>query len=225
MKRGDLVSFSLPAIASWGQQLTYRINQIKKLVENLPTPHIPDQILTSAADCLLHVSDTPALFYPCLFNLIKKIKPKVLIHTGDLVDQIKLENHPYLHSLYQEQIERLLPQLEHMPVDTIYLVPGNHDDTNIITYTCQRSCVLPESSVIEFGPFKLGVAHEPQHLPKGTDFGLYGHSLDQPSPLAGQPLSGLTNINILLTNGSIYSMPYPRGTDIARGIKIRPQKL
>ena len=152
-----------------------------------------------------------------MYRLLEKIRPNVLIHTGDLVDHLKLENHAYLHSLYQEQLEKFIDQLEHLPVDTIYLVPGNHDDPDLIDCTCRRCRVMPESSLVQFGSFKLGLAHKPQYLPPGADFALYGHSLDKPAALAGRPLSGLTHINILLADGRVHFIPYPRGTDVARG--------
>ena len=220
------MSSSFLSLSLWGRQLTHHVDQLKKhVIDTVLTPPIPAEVFESAADCLVHVSDTPALTYSSLFRLLEKIKPNVLIHTGDLVDQLKLGNHSYLHSLYQEKVECFIRQLERMPVDTIYLVPGNHDDPDILTYTCQRSHVLSGSSLVNFGPFKLGVAHQPQDLPPGADFGLYGHSPDKPPANSGRPLSGLQSINVLLANGNIYSIPYPRGTDVARGIKIRPQKL
>lgn len=219
------MSSLLSQLVSWSQQLPANTSRLKERLDNLLTPPVPAEVLASPAACLVHVSDTPAVFYPYLFRLLKKLRPAVLIHTGDLMDQIKLENNAYLSDFYQEQIQRYLPQLERMPVGTIYLIPGNHDNTAVLTHTCQRSQVLPASSLVQFGSLKIGVAHEPQHLPAGADFGLYGHCPDQPPAVSGHPLSGLTKINLLLANGTIYSLPYPHGMDAARGLKTRPQKL
>lgn len=205
--------------------MVQRLDRFQQLVNDFLLPPISPEILSSSADCLVHISDTPAVLYPTLFRLLNKIKPKVLIHTGDLVDQLKLENHAYLYDLYQKQLKQLIGCLEHSPVETIYLVPGNHDDPALMNSVCHRCQVIPESSLIQFGPFRLGIAHEPQHLPPGADFALYGHCLDKPTASAGRPLSGLSSINILLSSGEIYPIPYPQGTNVARGIKIRPQKI
>jgi predicted phosphodiesterase len=201
-------------VASW----------IDRQLLKLTWPQVPDEILASSS-CLIHVSDTPASFYPFLFRLLKIIKPAVLVHTGDLMDQIKLEHRSYMINCYQEQIQRYLPRLEQMPVNTIYLVPGNHDNPHIIANTCRRSRLVPASSLIKFGPFNIGLAHQPQYLPAGADFSLYGHGPDKPPATSGRPLSGLASINILLDSGVAYSLPYPHGTNAARGLKIRPTKI
>lgn len=212
--------------SSFGQQLAGYMSQLKQqLIDSFVASAIPPEVLSSSDPCLVHISDTPSVFYPTLFRLLEKIKPHVLIHTGDMVDHLKLQNHAYLYNLYQEQLQQFIGRLENLPVDIIYLVPGNHDDPDLISRICRRCRVIPEYSLVQFGAFKLGLAHEPQNLPPKADFALYGHSLDEPPATAGQPLSGLKNINILLPDGRIYFIPYPRGTDVARGIKPRPRKL
>jgi hypothetical protein len=40
---------------------------------------------------MLHVSDTPFAFYRCLERIIDILLPPCILHTGDFVDEIKLE--------------------------------------------------------------------------------------------------------------------------------------
>ena len=39
---------------------------------------------------LLHVSDTPSVFYPDLARLLAAVRPRFVVHTGDLADEVKI---------------------------------------------------------------------------------------------------------------------------------------
>ena len=45
-------------------------------------------------DMILHISDTPSTMFPYLRRAIRRLRPAWVVHTGDLVDDIKLENRP-----------------------------------------------------------------------------------------------------------------------------------
>ena len=41
---------------------------------------------------LLHVSDTPSVFYPDLARLLAAVRPRFVVHTGDLADEVKIRS-------------------------------------------------------------------------------------------------------------------------------------
>ena len=49
--------------------------------------YIPDELL-GKKNLILHISDTPSAIYPALRGLLRKLKPQVILHTGDLCDHI-----------------------------------------------------------------------------------------------------------------------------------------
>ena len=53
--------------------------------------HLPEELKQTDEIILLHISDTPESIYPYLFKLIDNLAPDLIIHTGDLVDNFKLE--------------------------------------------------------------------------------------------------------------------------------------
>lgn len=189
------------------------------------TPPLPATLLAAPGPRLLHVSDTPAVIYPALFALIARLQPEVLVHTGDLVDQLKLEQRSFLLPLYEEQAGRFIARLEELPIGHIYLVPGNHDDPTVLARYSHRSRIVPGGSVLAFSSFRVGLAHGPERVPAGADFLLYGHSPEEPPVKRGRPLSGLAAMHVLLSTGQVYSLPYPPGTDAARRAKPYPVKL
>ncbi|HHI00115.1 MAG TPA: metallophosphoesterase, partial [Thermococcus litoralis] len=50
---------------------------------------LPKELLESGEAKIMHISDTPDNIYPFILNLIEKSRPDYIIHTGDLVDNIK----------------------------------------------------------------------------------------------------------------------------------------
>src|SRR6056297_3035142 len=121
-------------------------------------PYVPEEILTAARPLVLHITDTPASSFRFIFRLIQRIEPEYLIHTGDFVDDIKLENRPGQVVEYRDKMKKIFRRLEDLPVEKIYLVPGNHDDRATVDECTQRAVVLPEKSVIEIDNIRLCVS-------------------------------------------------------------------
>ncbi|MCD8162305.1 MAG: metallophosphoesterase [Synergistaceae bacterium] len=75
---------------------------------------------------VLHISDTPYTIYPYLRRALRRLHPAWIVHTGDFVDNIKLEKRPGMLDLYQKRIKNFLSIFEEEDYGAI-LVTGNHD--------------------------------------------------------------------------------------------------
>jgi predicted phosphodiesterase len=204
------------------------IDLVKEHVYGLfDIPYVPEEILTAARPLVLHISDTPATSYRFIFRLIQRIEPDYLIHTGDFVDDIKLENRPGQLVEYRGKLKKIFRQLEDLPVGKIYLVPGNHDDRATVDECIQRAVVLPEKSVIEIDNIRLCVSHyypeAKTQIKEEVDYMLFGHNLmpDQQRGTTAVLLNGITAIHVLSTSSKrVYSLAYPSGTDSARKVLL-----
>src|SRR6056297_2187894 len=190
-------------------------------------PYVPEEILTAARPLVLHISDTPASSFRFIFRLIQRIEPEYLIHTGDFVDDIKLENRPGQVVEYRTKLKKIFRRLEDLPVGKIYLVPGNHDDLSTVYECTQRAEVLSERSVIEIDNIRVCVSHyypEAETQKKeNVDYMLFAHHLvpDQQRGTTTASLNGIIAIHVLSTSTKrVYSLPYPSGTDSARKVLL-----
>lgn len=186
-------------------------------------PYVPEEMLECSRPRVLHVSDTPGNVYPFLFRLIEKLRPEYLIHTGDFLDEIKLENRPGQLSEYQPRLKKLFQQLEAQPVEQIYLVPGNHDDLNAVEQSVTRSKILPEKSWIEIEETYFFVSHHYEAAEVEADFFLFGHSLtpDHTRRDTTVILNGIPAIHLIsLPAKRVFALPYPSGTDSARQLLL-----
>ncbi len=179
------------------------------------------EAMEAEEDLILHLSDTPSFAYRSVIRLIEALKPRIIIHTGDLADDIKLEIYPDLAHLYKEKALPFLRILEDSPAEEVYIVPGNHDLVELLRQESKRSRVVPEGTVIDIRGQKVGLAHCQEDLPPSSDYSLYGHNLD--CPVDGNPctLNGCRNINIILyPSWRVYQIPYPVGTNHERQYKL-----
>ena len=186
-------------------------------------PYVPEEILGSPRPRVLHISDTPSNVYPFIFRLIQILKPEYLIHTGDFIDEIKLENRPGQITEYRPKLKTYLTQLESLPVGTIYLVPGNHDHVETVVEYARRSTVLTEYSRLKIHNNYFFVSHYYQEAEVDADFFLFGHSLtpDHSRKDSTILLNGIPAIHIIsLPTKQVYSLRYPSGTDSARKLLL-----
>lgn len=185
--------------------------------------YITQDIRRCNEDILLHISDTPSSFYPGLKLLIKDLKPKYIIHTGDLVDNIKLELHPSKRDMYKKKVKVLINILENSFADEIYLVLGNHDDFSIVKNFSKRSIIVEKASIINIDNTTYNISHFSDEIIKvPAKYNLYGHDLNIPSKIENDKtyLNGIDGINIIaLRSKKIFVLPYPFGTNDDRMCK------
>ncbi|WP_042679326.1 metallophosphoesterase family protein [Thermococcus paralvinellae] len=179
---------------------------------------LPEVLLENKEHKIMHISDTPDNIYPFILNLIKRVKPDYIIHTGDLVDNIKLERKPELRNKYENSLKELLLILENSGA-RVYIVPGNEDDIEILRQNVRISKIVPPGSVVEIEGVKLALGHDYKDVVKinGVDFKLYGHNFR----LIPGGINGVLGVNfILLPSKKIVSVKYPEGTNFERGYRL-----
>jgi predicted MPP superfamily phosphohydrolase len=166
---------------------------------------------------LLHISDTPASFFSELARIISILKPDYIVHTGDLVDNIKLELFPGSLWRYEREVKKLIHILEQSSADKIYISIGNHDDLQVVRSACQRSHIIEASEIVEIESSKFAISHYPEEIIKNhADYNLFGHSLLLKSGFSEGRLylNGIMDIHLIeLDSMKYYSYPYPAGTD------------
>lgn len=189
-------------------------NRMIKFLKN--EIHIPPELKESREFKILHLSDTPSQIFGSLISLVKELNPDIIIHTGDLADDIKLEIHPGLGRLYARTIGPFLTALIQNIPDTI-VIPGNHDDVSILKRIVPRVKILSPGT-IEIQNHIFGVAHNIEELPNKGQFMLYGHNFELPeNPGNSIYLNGVISINIILfPSEKIFRINYPGGTDYLR---------
>ncbi|SFR14550.1 metallophosphoesterase family protein [Desulfoscipio geothermicus] len=173
--------------------------------------YVPPEIKRAPEKKILHISDTPTEFYPAVKDLITELKPQVLIHTGDLADDIKLELDPGKSTVYRRAAASLIALLEESCAGKIYITPGNHDMASVIDEYSRHARLVGEGEIISVGDMSLGLAHRVKKLPVGTDFNLYGHNF-HPGPRDDRYryLNGLNEVNIIFyPSRRVYKLPYP----------------
>ena len=169
---------------------------------------------------LLHISDTPSLFFSELARLIKIMKPDYIIHTGDLVDNIKLQLHPGAIKHYEREVLSLIKILENSDAKGIYISLGNHDNGDYIRKITKKITVVDDYALIEIEGIPVAFAHyASQILSKHATLYLFGHDLSTLSKQTEDQtiLNGILNIYLIeLETREIHYFDYPWGTDDAR---------
>lgn len=187
--------------------------------------YMPDEALHINGKKLLHISDTPVTFFNELDRVIKKIKPDYIVHTGDLVDNIKLQMYPLSIYRYENYIKSLLRIMENSQAEAIYLALGNHDSKEMIQKHNGRCRVIDLCEDIFVEGVKFRISHYAREILKEPkDFNLFGHDLSLKSSHEDgkQFFNGITSINIIeLDSLKHHLLYYPYGTDDARLGKIK----
>jgi len=176
---------------------------------------------------VLHITDTPLVSHGALIKFIKKIKPDYIIHTGDIVDNIKLELYPDRIDDYKKSAKKFILELMKYS-DNIIIAIGNHDDYKFISDTFKDIIVIEKFGVADIENKKFLIVHDVKDIFKRNDFDdfdyiLYGHTYYNDEIEKGSNFyNGLKSINLIYPKLSIVQrFRYPRGTDDSRLMKFR----
>ncbi len=193
-----------------------KMNVLKELLYYL-IGRVPAELHQVQGKKLLHISDTPASFFGELSRIIGILQPDYIVHTGDLVDNIKLEIYPGSVDRYRRDVKKLIKLLENSSAREVYLVMGNHDNIQEVQKLCNRSHILAEAEIVNIEGRNFAIAHNESDLADlQAPISLFGHNLKQKSGYAEGRifLNGISNIHLIeLETLQYYSYPYPAGTD------------
>ncbi|SHH53462.1 metallophosphoesterase [Tepidibacter thalassicus] len=182
--------------------------------------YVPKHLKKRSEEIILHISDTPYSFFYALKKIIKEMKPDYIIHTGDLVDNIKLEFCSYLLSTYKKRLKKLIDILENSQAKEIYVCVGNHDKEEIINELSKKIYIIKKSKNIKIKNLNLRISHYSNEIIKNPlEYNLFGHDLSIRSKIDNKKiyLNGIESINIInIDTRKIINLPYPFGLDDER---------
>ena len=148
----------------------YLWDQIYKVIGRI---RVPKCLKERTEEVVLHISDTPYSIFPALSNLVLTLKPEYIIHTGDLVDNIKLELYPKSLNRYKMYIKNLMKIMQKPFVKGIYISLGNHDDAETIKEYIGKNYNAPNLLETLHKKFYINRGELSKRFRKVTGTGMY----------------------------------------------------
>lgn len=199
----------------------------KSLMGKFTSIHRPEDLLNDVkGPVLLHISDTPSEIYPFIFKIIDVLKPKYIIHTGDLADNVKLEINRDRIKGYSMLVKELVEGLENTDTKVYYFM-GNHDDYDTVSKLSKKGTIL-EEGLLTIEELNFTAGHYYKEYPYKADFNLFGHSFEPCHYKNGGTigLNGVLSINVIdLSNKRVFHLNYPIGTNSLRGMESKKAGL
>ncbi len=185
--------------------------------------YIPKSLNNSTEKKLIHISDTPICFFYSLEYLLKKISPEIIIHTGDLVDDVKLEIYKNSLSKYEYHVKKIISILESSNASKVFICMGNHDNIDIVKKYSKRSIIIEKVGKINIFDTTATISHFPYEIIKDpSPYNFYGHDISLRSDIVSNKVyfNGIKSINILTSKSKkIYYLAYPVTVDESRLMK------
>jgi predicted phosphodiesterase len=174
---------------------------------------------------ILHISDTPISIYGYLSRTLRRINPSVVVHTGDLADDIKLGLYPAEAGRYARAAGRLINILL-APHRRVLIVLGNHDRTDLLP-SLPAECSVHEGTVeVKLLGANFRISHYAEKImEKPVQYNLFGHDLSSRSFVDGEGryfLNGIETMNLIDPSAEeIKTLVYPKGANCARMMRVR----
>jgi len=146
----------------------------KKLVSFFHFFTLPAELQNRHGDLLLHIGDIPIWEFPYMKRLIRKVKPDILVHTGDLVDNLKVSRIPGDIPAYKKHAASLIAHMEKYAKE-VYIVPGNNDLEAFLSATVTKSKIIPANTCMEIRGIPFLLCHRVLDIDGEAKCYLYGH--------------------------------------------------
>lgn len=181
--------------------------------------YVPELAKQLTRPTLLHISDTPNSSFKALIQLIRLLQPDYIVHTGDLVDNIKLQLYPRAVPRYESTLKSLIGPLENSSATVIWLCMGNHDSEAVVSRYAKRSQLVRCSEKVTCHGRTIHMSHYAYEVLRDpAELNLFGHNLDAPAWSSESIfLNGVKHISLVsLETMTLCQMRYPIGTDEQR---------
>ena len=137
---------------------------------------LPEELVCAEGIKLLHIGDTHSRTYYWYRALINKLKPDVIIHTGDTADEIKVGRMPETEAEYLDRVRVLLDIMTESGAE-VYWTTGNNDLEEKVAEIAPTVKIIPNNTVLNIGGKRIAVTHNKCDFTVDADIYLYGHSL------------------------------------------------
>ncbi len=173
---------------------------------------IPENLRRRRGKVMMHLSDTPSSFYRCLGRILDILDPPCVLHTGDFVDEIKLEQTQRDARLYSQRVKSLVKVLRGEGMREVVLVTGNHDLYDVVVREAAGCVVLETGGTVTVCGKRVNAGHSFSDLPeKHCRFNFFGHDTTLP-PEGDDSLffNGVLSMNFVgIQDDAIFTLQYP----------------
>ena len=143
-------------------------------LDKLYSIQVPAELKEEKSLKLLHIGDTHSETYTYYKQIIKMVKPDIIIHTGDTADEIKVGRMPEMKAEYVSAIQVLLKILKDARCK-VYWIPGNNDLPEEIAKSAPFIEIVQPDTVMNIGGVDICVSHSKEQITGKADIYLYGH--------------------------------------------------
>ena len=193
-----------------GENLKMRSERDAEMIQN----HIEkdmvifEEIAKEKGTKLLHISDTQSYTYPYVKKMIEVIKPDIIIHTGDFVDEVKAGRMINTRDEYEEGVKEICNILTNSGAKEIYAVCGNNDICEIVNKYLPGANVSMPGNKVNICGIDCLLVHGPSQVEGEFEWAFYGHGLTEEtwSPDRNDIKDGVCRFNAIW-NFSVIILP------------------
>ena len=175
---------------------------------------------------VLHISDTPTTIYGYLARALRRVAPAVVVHTGDLADDIKLAKYPAEAARYAAAARRLVNILL-APHRTVVFALGNHDRADLLPPLTSQCIVCDNDDAINLTFFgaRFRISHYAERVTDEPErYNLFGHDPRRESFVDDREryfFNGMELIRIIdPVTDEIMKLAYPGETKSLRAMRV-----
>ena len=127
---------------------------------------------------VLHIGDTESACYHYYKTLIETVKPDVIIHTGDLSDELKAGRVESTRPAWRATVPQILKIMSESGA-RVLIVPGNNDLEDELRVIAPNVEIIERNTVLDLYGTKVSLCHELNRMDPNVqaDVYLYGHGL------------------------------------------------
>ncbi len=126
---------------------------------------------------VLHIGDTSTVTYPYYKKMISEVKPDIIIHTGDVADEIKAGRMIGTREEYSDSVEKFAEILQNSGAKTIYVVPGNNDLVDVLSEKMPFAQIIKPNTQMDICGMLCTLAHAHYEVETKSQWHIYGHGL------------------------------------------------
>ncbi len=127
---------------------------------------------------IMHLGDLDSPLYPRYRRMIEEFKPDIIVHTGDLADEIKAGRVERVRDEWREKVPALIDAMTSSGA-RVLLTPGNNDIEEDLSSLAKGVEIYPRNTVVELDGKRVCLNHQVMLIDPSieADIHFYGHGL------------------------------------------------